>query len=148
MAQIYKQNQRPKGVTILACLYFLSGILEIIGAVLLPTLIGEGAFTEKSLVPGYNIGIINAVVPIMYVFGIVALVFGYCMWIGKRFLFQMYAGYIFVHGFYSVFIGSVIVYTGTDSNALLNILSGIGAMMFSLVVTRYLRMPTIKQYFR
>ncbi|MDE1854315.1 MAG: hypothetical protein KGI38_11300 [Thaumarchaeota archaeon] len=135
-------GNRPGGVTVLAILEFLGGILDLGGGAYYLNYVG-------SLVSAYGLSATNvtdyyAFYAIELVFGLIALAVGYAFWTGKAWgwrlgIFASIASVIYSLGFGAYFVSVYGDYTELSGGAI--------GLIVSLIVIYYLTRPHVKAYF-
>ena len=154
-----QKQSRPRGVTIIAILIIIAGVLSLllgIGLVVIGPFLMNGLQTTSS-----NLG--SQIEP--QIFGIIFLVFGatslalgvanlvmaYGLWKGKGWAWTISIIVLFIGiaiDIVSLSITSVAgVFSNTGSNLLGNIVSGIVSIGISAFIVYYLYRPHVKAYF-
>ena len=125
-------GQRPTGVTILAVLEFIVGIIALLGG--LGALVGSAAlgFAGRGMLSGV-FGIFGGVA---LIFGILALVVGWGMWTGRE--------WAWIVGIVLAVLGLV---SGVVQLAFFNA-SAILQILIDLLILYYLTRPHVKAFFK
>ena len=125
---------RPTGVSILAILNLLGGILAVLGGILLIGVGGSGMMSSLGFT-GFISGIVAAVGGIVIVIGLFALVVGWGMWTGKTW----------------AWILAVILYALGALSSLISLAAGaissIVGLLISAFLLWYLWRPHVKAFF-
>src|SRR5215467_5894700 len=125
-------GQRPTGVTILAVLEFIVGIIALLGG--LGALVGSAAlgFAGRGMLSGV-FGIFGGVA---LIFGILALIVGWGMWTGRE--------WAWIVGIVLAVLGLV---SGVVQLAFFNA-SAILQILIDLLILYYLTRPHVKAFFK
>ncbi|HET7149745.1 MAG TPA: hypothetical protein VFI73_14760 [Candidatus Nitrosopolaris sp.] len=151
-----QKQSRPRGVTIIAILIIIAGVLSLlvgIGLVVIGPVIMNVSPTSSlgSQIEPQVLGIVFVVFgSILLALGVANLVMAYGLWKGKGWAWTISIIVLFIGiaiDIISLSITSVGVFSNTGSSLLGNILSGIVGIGINAFVIYYLYRPHVKAYF-
>jgi hypothetical protein len=124
---------RPTGITIIAILQFIFGVLAVLGGLAIAAIGGLGVFASL----GFPIlsSLVTALGGILVVFGLLALVVGWGMWTGKGWAWTL-AVVLLALG---VLLNLVSLIAGSPASA--------AGLIIDAVILWYMFRPHIKAYF-